>query len=121
MIEESLKEKILLYQQLQRKATDTPWYAGDLYEGNHGEEYCAIGPYDMSDKIDKHPYEATIAEFWGSEHDCEANTKLVILAVELVPLLIAKIKELETGTATRLAADVDAAIDALMKWRKAGL
>lgn len=52
----TLKERIDELEQLHRKATKTPWYKGDKYEGEYGE-YTPIGPYDMEDKIEKNPYE----------------------------------------------------------------
>lgn len=48
----TLKERIDELEQLQRKATETPWYKGDKYAGEYGD-YTPIGPYDMEHKIEK--------------------------------------------------------------------
>lgn len=113
-----MKKLIEELEMLEMKATPSPWYVGDVFTGDCGEEYCPIGPYDMSDKEDKHPYEDTIAEFWNGEHDAETNAKFVVAAVNAVPILISRIKELEQLKSTGLSADVEAAIDTLNKWRK---
>ena len=104
-------------EQLHRKATKTPWYKGDKYSGEYGD-YTPIGPYDMEHKIEKNPYEDTIAEFWDDNHDCGANAKFVIAAVNLVPELIARIRELEKLTTSELSQDLENALTALEKWRK---
>ena len=113
----TLKERIDELEQLQRKATETPWYKGDKYAGEYGD-YTPVGPYDMEHKIEKNPYEDTIAEFWDDNHDCEANAKFAIAAVNLVPELIARIRELEKLTTSELSQDLENALTALEKWRK---
>lgn len=89
---ETLQDGIELFESLQKKATDRPWYLGDVFEDAYGCKNCPIGPHDMSEKEVKHPYEDTIAEFWGTEHNCEANAKLAIVATMLVPMLIEQLK-----------------------------
>ena len=49
---ETLESGIDLFRELERKATQTPWYLGDVYEDEYGCKYCPVGPYDMSDKAE---------------------------------------------------------------------
>lgn len=111
-----LDKAIADFEEVSLTATPAPWYIGDLYEGYDGGLYCAIGPDDMSDKEDKHPYEATIADFHGTSHDAVQNAKLAALAVYLVPLLIKRVKELEKESA-KLPKEVVDAVEVLKNWR----
>jgi hypothetical protein len=81
---------------LRSNSTAIPWYTGDTFDDGYGSKFCSIGPYDMSDKPDKHPHEDTIAEFWGDNHNCEYNSKYAVAAVNSIPILIARIRGLET-------------------------
>ncbi|RUP38875.1 MAG: hypothetical protein EKK63_10905 [Acinetobacter sp.] len=114
----TLKEKIDELELLHRKATSTPWYIGDAYEDDDDQRWCPVGPSDMEHKAVKHPYEDTITEFWGDNHNCEANAKFVVAAVNLVPELIARIRELEKLTTSELSQYLENALTALEKWRR---
>jgi len=119
-INEIIKELETLQQ-----SVEIPWYMGDITQDEYGNDYCGVGPYDMSEKIgEKHPYEDCIAnfkgvaDFLGSNTNCEANVKYAVAAVNAVPMLIERIKELERKTSTELSDDVNTALEALEKWRK---
>lgn len=114
----TLEEAIAEFNKWNKRATRAPWYVGDPVEDEYECTYYAIGPYDMSDKVDKQPYEDTIAEFWDGDQDGEANAYAAAYAMFLVPKLIARIRELERGSSAELSKEVTQAIDTLFKWRK---
>lgn len=116
----TLEEAIVEFNKWNQKATEAPWYVGDEVEDEYGCKYHCVGPYDMSDKIEKQPYEETIAEFWDAEHNAKANAYAVAYAMFLVPKLIERVRELELKTTTELSDEVTNAIEALFKWRKGG-
>jgi hypothetical protein len=116
----TLNEIIAELMELSKRACPAPWYCGEEYEGDYEQKYCSVGDYSLEDKIDKTSYyEETIADFWGGdERDAVANAKYAIAAVSAVPLLIARIRELEQKSSTGLSDDIEAALKALEKWRK---
>ena len=114
----TLEEAIAEFNKWSKRACPGPWFIGDAVEDDYDQQYYAVGPYDMSGKADKQPYEDTIAEFWCGNQDGEANAYAASLAMFLVPLLIARVRELERGSSAELSAEVTQAIDTLFKWRK---
>ena len=113
----TLEEAIAEFNKWSKQATEAPWYVGDEVVDDYDCKYYAVGPYDMSEKPDKQPYEDTIAEFWDAEHDAKANAYAVAYAMFLVPKLIARIRELERGSSAELSKEVTQAIETLFKWR----
>lgn len=119
-----LKAAIEEYERL-AKRVDTPWFHTKIEEDEFGYDIADIGPYDLDEKNDGLPpenhmnsyVEETIATFYGVNTNCEANIKLAVLSVNMIPALIARVRELEAKTATELSEDVINAIDALNKWR----
>lgn len=114
----TLEEAINEFNKWSKRATGAPWYVGDAIEDEYDCKFYAVGPYDMSDKVEKQPYENTIAEFWDGDQDGEANAYAVAYAMFLVPKLIERVRELELKTTTELSDEVTNAIEALFKWRK---
>lgn len=102
---------------LQKRADAVPWYCTKEYEGTYGETYCDVGDYELEEGADSY-YEDTIANFWGGDKKAIANAQYAIAAVTAVPLLIARIIELEQKTSTGLSDDIEAALKSLDKWRK---
>jgi len=112
----TLEEAISEFNKWSQRATRAPWYVGDPVEDEYDCKFYSVGPYDMSDKVEKQPYEDTIAEFWDENHDGEANAYAAAYAMFLVPKLIARIRELERGSSAELSKEVTQAIDTLFKW-----
>jgi len=126
-----LKAAIEEYERLSQRV-DTPWFHTKIEEDEYGYDIAEIGPYDLDEQNDELPpenhmnsyVEETIATFYGVNTNCEANIKLAVLAVNMVPALIARVKELEAKTSTGLSDDVSNSIEALQntidtlnKWR----
>lgn len=102
-------------------ATELPWFCNEFSQDEYDCGYMEIGPYDLQERYGNPEcnfyYEECIATFFGDNHDAKSNTALAVASVNLVPRLIARIRELEAQTATELSVDVLNAIDALNKWR----
>lgn len=112
-------EKIIAeYKSLSQKATKTPWFHNKYDTDEHECGYMEIGPHELNltESECNAYYEECIATFYGDEHNCEANAQLAVMAVNMVPLLINRIIELESKTSTELSKDVIVALNALNKW-----
>jgi hypothetical protein len=103
--EVDLATAIAQYEKI-KGTTERPWFccAFDLQE-HYGNSKCNFY------------YEECMATFLGENHNAKSNAELAVASVNLVPRLIARIRELEAKTATELSEDVINAIDALNKWR----
>ena len=126
-----LKAAIEEYEKLSKRAC-MPWFHTKIEEDEHGYDMADIGPYNLNEENyglspENHTnsyVEKTIATFYGVNTDCEANIKLAVLSVNMVPALIARVRELEAKTSTELSDDVansieilQNTIDTLNKWR----
>ena len=107
----TLEEAIVEFNRWSRVASKTPWYVGDKFINECGDEEYSIGPTE--DKS----YEATIADFLGTEHNSEANAHAVIYAMFLVPKLIKRIHELESIISAEMPDEVTQAIMTIQKWK----
>jgi len=123
---DDLSKAIAEYELLVKKATPTPWFHTEYAIDEYGDGIMEIGPHPLRDELledDEEEfqrnayYEDCMAVFYGWNHNCDANAKLAVLAVNILPRLIARVKELEAKTATGLSEDVLTALAALDKWR----
>lgn len=115
-----LRAAIEEYERLSERATETPWFHNQYAKDEYDCGYMEVGPYELEGRYETPSnayYESCVATFYGDNHDCDANAKLAVLSVNMVPALIARVRELEAKTATGLSEDVINAIDALNKWR----
>jgi len=118
--EVDLATAIAQYEKI-KGATEQPWFCNELSQDEDDCDYMEVGPYDLQERYDNPEcnfyYEECMATFFGANHNAKANAELAVASVNLVPRLIARIRELEAKTATELSDDVINAIDALNKWR----
>lgn len=124
--EVNLATAIAQYEKI-KGATEQPWFCNELSQDEYDYDYMEagpcmeVGPYDLQGRYGHAEcnsyYEECIAMFMGANHNAKANAQLAVASVNLVPRLIARIRELEAKTATGLSEDVAIAIEALNKWK----
>lgn len=86
---------------LRNKASAEKWFT-HCYEGDYGHKDASIGPRAGE------TYEDTIATFYGSEHDAEANATLVVALVNNIERIceeFEKVGEFITGLSDIMSKD----------------